>query len=221
MGFADVWNRTLVYFGIAEEDDDWDEDGYLTEEDLERTYSERPNVRRLTPRRRQQDFDDWTDPEPEEEEPTRTPAPRVPASRPHGRRGDGVVRAVPSVQVHLVVPRSFNDAQQIADRFKDSMPVILNLQGSDQELSKQFIDVFIYVYVLLIFVYVLTSWVRLPYTPWVRRISDFLRDVCEPYLRLFRRILPPLGPLDLSPVVAIVVLFVLMRVIDALFNSFS
>src|SRR5919204_4381103 len=140
MGFADVWNRTLVYFGIAEEEDEWDEDGFLTEEDLERTYSERPNVRRLTPRRRQQDFDDWTDPEPEEEEPTRTPAPRVPASRPHGRRGDGVVRAVPSVQVHLVVPRSFNDAQQIADRFKDSMPVILNLQGSDQELSKRLID---------------------------------------------------------------------------------
>jgi uncharacterized protein YggT (Ycf19 family) len=84
-----------------------------------------------------------------------------------------------------------------------------------------FIDVFIYVYVLLIFVYILTSWVRLPYTPWVRRFSDFLRDVCEPYLRLFRRILPPLGPLDLSPVVGIVVLFVLMRVIDALFSSFS
>ena len=84
-----------------------------------------------------------------------------------------------------------------------------------------FIDVFIYVYVLLIFVYILTSWVRMPYTPWIRRLTDFLRDVCEPYLRLFRRILPPLGPLDLSPVVAIVVLFVLMRVIDALFSNFS
>ena len=84
-----------------------------------------------------------------------------------------------------------------------------------------FIDVFIYVYVLLIFVYVLTSWVRLPYTPWVRRFSDFLRDVCEPYLRLFRRILPPLGPLDLSPVVGIVVLFVLMDVINRLFDQFS
>jgi uncharacterized protein YggT (Ycf19 family) len=84
-----------------------------------------------------------------------------------------------------------------------------------------FIDVFIYVYVLLIFVYILTSWVRLPYTPWVRRFSDFLRDVCEPYLRLFRRILPPLGPLDLSPVVGIVVLFVLMDVINRLFDQFS
>jgi uncharacterized protein YggT (Ycf19 family) len=63
--------------------------------------------------------------------------------------------------------------------------------------------------------------VRLPYTPWVRRLSDFLRDVCEPYLRLFRRILPPLGPLDLSPVVAIVLLFLLKDVIDRLFDQFS
>jgi cell division inhibitor SepF len=136
MGFGDVWNRTLVYFGIAEEEDEWDEDGYLTEEDLERTYSERPNVRRLAPRRQatRHDFDDWTDPEPEEE------APRPPTLRQRQRRSDGVVRAVPSVQVHLVIPRSFNDAQQIADRFKGSMPVILNLQGADQELSKRLID---------------------------------------------------------------------------------
>ena len=135
MAFADVWNRTLVYFGIAEEDDEWDEDGYVTEEELERTYSERPNVRRLTPRRRQRDFDDWTDPEPEEDA-----VPQTAVLRPRGRRSDGMVRAVPSVQVHLVVPRSFNDAQQIADKFKDSMPVILNLQGADQELSKRLID---------------------------------------------------------------------------------
>jgi YggT family protein len=87
--------------------------------------------------------------------------------------------------------------------------------------AQQFLDVFIYVYVLLIFVYILTSWVRMPYTPWVRRFTEFLRDVCEPYLRLFRRILPPLGPLDLSPVVGIVALFVLMRLIDALFDAFT
>jgi len=87
--------------------------------------------------------------------------------------------------------------------------------------AQHFIDIFLWVYVLLIFVYVLTSWVRLPYSVWVRRVSDFLRDVCEPYLRLFRRILPPLGPLDLSPVVAIFALFLLMRVIDELFSRFS
>jgi cell division inhibitor SepF len=136
MGFADVWNRTLVYFGIAEEDDEWDEDGYVTEEDLERTYSERPNVRRLTPRRRQ-DFDDWTDPEADQS--------RTAVIKPRSRRSAEIEpmprpRPVPSVRVHLVVPRSFNDAQQIADKFKDAIPVILNLQGSDQELSKRLID---------------------------------------------------------------------------------
>ena len=46
----------------------------------------------------------------------------------------------PPAKVHLVVPRSFNDAQQIADRFKASVPVILNLQGADTELSKRLID---------------------------------------------------------------------------------
>ena len=63
MGFGDVWNKTLVYFGIAEEED-WDEDGYVTDEDLQRSYAERPNVRRLAPRRREREFDDWTDPAP-------------------------------------------------------------------------------------------------------------------------------------------------------------
>ena len=130
MAFGDVWNRTLVYFGIAEEDDEWDEDGYVTEEELERTYSERPNVRRLTPRSRRQEFDDWTDPD--AEEPRRE------------RRGEVAPMPgptpVPSVRVHLVVPHTFQDAQQIADRFKDGIPVILNLQGADQELSKRLID---------------------------------------------------------------------------------
>ena len=44
------------------------------------------------------------------------------------------------IQVHLVVPKSFNDAQQIADQFKDAIPVILNLQGTDTDLSKRLID---------------------------------------------------------------------------------
>ena len=133
MGFADVWNRTLVYFGIAEEDEDWDEDGYVTNEELERSYSERPNVRRLSPRRRRNEFEDWTDPEPLREH-----------TRP-GIRGQPRLRAAvepgpPAARVHLVVPRSFNDAQQIADKFKEGTPVILNLQGSDADLSKRLID---------------------------------------------------------------------------------
>jgi YggT family protein len=96
----------------------------------------------------------------------------------------------------------------------------LALLADSASTAKTFVDTFIWVYLLLIFVYVLTSWVQLPYTPWVRRIADFLRDVCEPYLRLFRRVLPPLGPVDLSPVVAILSLIVLMRVIDAVFDQF-
>jgi YggT family protein len=87
--------------------------------------------------------------------------------------------------------------------------------------ANTFIDTFLWVYILLLFVYVLMSWVRLPYTVWVRRVNDFLRDVCEPYLRIFRRILPPLGPLDLSPVVAMIALIALMRVVDALFSRYS
>ena len=80
----------------------------------------------------------------------------------------------------------------------------------------RFIDDFLYVYVLLIFVYILTSWIRLPYSPWLNRIQRFLYDVCDPYLRLFRRVVPPLGPVDLSPVLAVIVLIAAMRLIDAL-----
>ncbi len=148
MGFADVWNRTLVYFGIAEEEEDeWDEDGYATNEELERSYRERPNVRRLAPRRRAEEFDDWTE---SRESAVRVPAPApAPAPtttyRPATRlrsvdAGPQPAPASPSVRVHLVVPRSFNDAQQIADKFKDGIPVILNLQGSDPDLSKRLID---------------------------------------------------------------------------------
>jgi len=78
-----------------------------------------------------------------------------------------------------------------------------------------FVDVFITVYILLILVYVLSSWIRLPYSPWLNRIQRFLYDVCEPYLRLFRRVLPPLGPIDLSPIVAIIVLYVIRSLLVA------
>jgi YggT family protein len=77
-----------------------------------------------------------------------------------------------------------------------------------------FVDVFIAVYTLLILLYIITSWLpgRLPYTPWLDRVQRFLYDVCDPYLRLFRRVLPPLGPLDLSPMLAVVVLYIVDRI---------
>ena len=98
MGFSDLWNRTLVYFGIAE-DEEWDEDGYATNEQLEESYRRRDRSSRLRS-----------------------------------------VDAGPPAKVHLVVPRSFNDAEQIAKRFKASIPVIINLQSADTELSKRLID---------------------------------------------------------------------------------
>jgi cell division inhibitor SepF len=144
MALGDLWNRTLVYFGIAEEDEDWveDDDGYPSEETaLVPSYGDRPNVRRLTPRTRAaaRDLDDWSS-DPEAVTTARATSSR-PAREPRVRPRS--IEAVPnpaSVRVHLVIPRSFNDAQQIADKFKQSIPVILNLQNADTELSKRLID---------------------------------------------------------------------------------
>jgi uncharacterized protein YggT (Ycf19 family) len=85
---------------------------------------------------------------------------------------------------------------------------------------ESFLEVFVYVYSLVILAYIITSWVRMPYSVWLNRIQRFLYDVCDPYLRLFRRIVPPLGPLDLSPMLAVIVLLVLRQLIDAILGRF-
>jgi len=155
MAFSDSWHRALVYFGLAEEH------AYVDEYELERQrhqeaelqrerererersrpapepeaemedrYRERPNVRRLASRRRpRDDFDDiFADDEPRGSRPTTV---LRPVDRP---RNGGDVR------VHLVIPKSFNDAQQVADKFKQSIPVVLNLQATDNDLAKRLID---------------------------------------------------------------------------------
>ena len=83
---------------------------------------------------------------------------------------------------------------------------------------QNFVEVFTLVYFRLIFAYILMSWVRLPYSIWLNRIQRFLYDVCEPYLRIFRRFLPPFGPLDLSPIVAIFSLFIVSRIVISLLD---
>ena len=75
---------------------------------------------------------------------------------------------------------------------------------------EDFVVIFIYVYLLVIFAYIITSFVRLPYS--LSSVQKFLYDVCEPYLRLFRRILPPLGPVDLSPMIGVLVLIGVQQV---------
>ena len=75
-----------------------------------------------------------------------------------------------------------------------------------------FIDVFVSVYVLAIIAYIITSWLRMPHS--LQPVQRFLYDVCEPYLRLWRRLLPfSLGPIDFSPIVAIIALGVIERIV--------
>ena len=131
MALRDTWHRALLYFGLAEEEEDRYRDQPdpepEPEAELEDRYRDRPNVRRLQARRRRDEIDDiFADPEPRGSRETRLLRPVE-----DGQSG---------VQVHLVMPKNFNDAQQVADRFKDAVPVIINLQASDTDLSKRLID---------------------------------------------------------------------------------
>ena len=132
MAFRDSWHSALVYFGLAEEYHDDFEDDAAPEADIEDRYRERPNVRRL--RRRRDEYDDIFAEDDGEDAGARGGRARTATVLKPVARGNGDVR------VHLVVPKSFNDAQQIADKFKQGIPVILNLQGADTELSKRLID---------------------------------------------------------------------------------
>ena len=82
--------------------------------------------------------------------------------------------------------------------------------------AENFIDVFIGVYILVILLWVLASWFRLPYS--LNPVQRFLHDVVDPYLRLWRRIIPMVGPIDLSPIAAIFGLIVLREVLNTLLN---
>jgi cell division inhibitor SepF len=130
MALRDSWHRALVYFGLAEEHEhgpEYDEDFGPEDEEIE-ARRESGQVRRLpsSRRARRDEIDDiFADDEPISASHTRV-------LRPVGEDSD--------VKVHLVIPRNFNDAQQVADQFKRSVPVILNLQTTDHELSKRMID---------------------------------------------------------------------------------
>ena len=131
MAFRDTWHRALVYFGLAE-DEAYEEEleSYGEPEvELQDSYSQRPNVRRLSARRRRDEIDDIFADDIDEDR-------RTTSLRPVGgvRNGRGEIR------VHFVAPKSFNDVQDVADKFKDAIPVILNLQGTDTDLAKRLID---------------------------------------------------------------------------------
>ena len=136
MAFRDTWHRTLVYFGLAEDDgyDDDEVEPYTEPEvDLQDSYRERPNVRRLSARRRRDEIDDIFADDAGSER-------RTTVAAPGGRRARGNGRGGGDVRVHFVAPKNFNDVQDVADKFKDTIPVILNLQSTDTDLSKRLID---------------------------------------------------------------------------------
>ena len=137
MALSDSFRKVPVYFGLAEDREYYDDDEPEIQErdreperELESRYQERPNVRRLSSRRRRDEIDDiFGDDSPSERRTTQLRT--VGGDRARTANGRGEVR------VHLVVPKSFNDAQDVADKFKDAIPVIVNLQSSDPELSKR------------------------------------------------------------------------------------
>jgi len=151
MAGGGLWRKTLVYFGLADEDDEYYDDLPSVRRDEEPSYRDtyrdrdrdRSKVRRIPERdsrsrRPSSDFDDiFGDDDYREERPGAysqqrpgaTPLRSVPGGLDH-----------PQVKVHLVMPKNFNDAQVIADKYKNDTPVILNLQQSDTELAKRLID---------------------------------------------------------------------------------
>jgi cell division inhibitor SepF len=164
MAFRDTWQRTLVYFGLAEDrddayDDEYDDDPVAPplpepEAEIEDRYRERPNVRRLSARRRRDEIDDIfsdDDMPSRSERGTRTlrtvgggggPSGGAPSGGGPGGGGPGGGRngSRSEARVHLVVPQSFNDVKDVADKFKDSIPVIINLQGADSDLVRRLVD---------------------------------------------------------------------------------
>jgi len=88
----------------------------------------------------------------------------------------------------------------------------------------RYVDAVFTVYLICIFAYVVISimysvGIRPPYSRWWNAIVEFLRQVVEPYLRIFRRILPMFGPLDLSPMVATIVLIIVWRIVVSLIQG--
>jgi uncharacterized protein YggT (Ycf19 family) len=90
------------------------------------------------------------------------------------------------------------------------MTEVLVLATARDQIAN-FVAALIYVYMILIFAYIITSLIfsfggRIPYSRWSSAALGFLRDVVEPYLSIFRRFIPPIGPIDVSPIVAVLVL---------------
>jgi YggT family protein len=94
------------------------------------------------------------------------------------------------------------------------------MSNSTIDTLETFVDSFIRIYVLLIIISIVLSYFRLPFSVWIYRIRRFLDETTTPYLRLWRRILPSFGPLDLSPMVGILALLAGEQIIISILDGF-
>jgi YggT family protein len=104
------------------------------------------------------------------------------------------------------------------------MEPALTLFASTRTDIANYVSALFYVYILIIILYILLNWMyalglRTPYSRWFDAVVSFLRDVSEPYLRLFRRFIPTIGMFDFSPIIAIFVLGILQQVITNLIHG--
>jgi YggT family protein len=81
-----------------------------------------------------------------------------------------------------------------------------------------YVDALFLVYMILLFARILLSWIpRIPYNPVLSAVINFITEVTDPYLRIFRRVIPPVGgggfALDLSPIIAIIVLIIARTIV--------
>ena len=102
--------------------------------------------------------------------------------------------------------------------------IVVLATSATQDKIANYLNALLWVYTILIFAYIVSSLIfsmgaRVPYNRWSNAILSFLRDVCEPYLRIFRRFIPMVGPLDLSPIVAIFVLRIVGGIIVTLIRG--
>ena len=98
------------------------------------------------------------------------------------------------------------------------MAATILVMATARESIANFLSALLTVYIILIFAYILMQLAfsfggRIPYSRWSSAVIGFLRDVVEPYLSIFRRFIPPIGPIDVSPIVAILVLQIVGRLL--------
>ena len=88
----------------------------------------------------------------------------------------------------------------------------------------RYVDTLVLVYLVLIFIRIIMSWIpRMPYHPVLNAVLKFVSDVTDPYLNLFRRVIPPLrmgpGALDLSPIIATFVLLIVGGIVSSIIQG--